>query len=97
MPASPEAASNAGGVVEQLKLLANSGTHTLIDNMDLRALLAVVEAAEKVKADAEQAMKYSSGEGYTYEQGRAHACESILSALYTPDSAESKDAEGAKP
>ena len=86
MPTSPEAAS----VVEQLKILANSGTHTLIDNMDLRALLAVVEAAKTHKHRCVRIVQYAG------DFGHCKFCDA-LDALCTPDSAEPKDAEGAKP
>ena len=91
MPTNPEAAS----VVEQLKVLANSGTHTLIDNMDLRALLALVEAAIEA---------HELGKRWGVDLEGPEVLEMVLGvleapvlALYTPDSAESKDAEGAKP
>ena len=97
MPASPEAASNAGGVVEQLKLLANSGTHTLIDNMDLRALLAVAEAAAKRRYLIRQLSADPGGLHPADLDAANRALDKALDAIYTPDSAESKDAEGAKP
>ena len=91
MPTNPEAAS----VVEQLKVLANSGTHTLIDNMDLRALLAVVEAAIEAR---ELGKRWGVDlEGPEVLEMVLGVLEAPVLALYTPDSAESKDAEGAKP
>ena len=98
--ASPEAAS----VVEQLNVLANSGTHTLIDNMDLRALLAVVEAAKEYANVPRQAKTNEDGLlvfDYRPQQAALKKLDEALDALYTPASAEersgSKDAEGAKP
>ena len=91
MPTSPEAAS----VVEQLKVLANSGTHTLIDNMDLRALLAAVEAAIEAR---ELGKRWGVDlEGPEVLEMVLGVLEAPVLALCTPDSAEPKDAEGAKP
>ncbi|HXI67493.1 MAG TPA: hypothetical protein VNH41_06115 [Steroidobacteraceae bacterium] len=94
--ASPEAAS----VVEQLKVLANSGTHTLIDNMDLRALLALVEAAIEahelgkrwgVDLEGPEVLEMVLGVGPEVLEMVLGVLEAPVFALYTPDSAEERE------
>ena len=85
----------AGSVVEWLR---KPGARCLKDS-EREQVLAVVEAAKRI----EEAEKIDARMGYPLPGDSAlAACLHLdvahaLDALYTPDSAESKDAEGAKP
>jgi hypothetical protein len=98
MPTSPE----AGSVVERLRRgfsdrAAHSKLYRVVHKSDLEALLAVVEAAKDVRTQGDVVT-----EGAVRNEVLIHRilwnalCEAV-DALYTPDSADSKDAEGAKP
>ena len=83
MPTSPEAASNAGGVVERLRTVADEmePLHVaFISRKDLRALLAVVEAANGVLNYEHHPTRLSLSKLRT-----------AVDALYTPDSAEERN------
>jgi hypothetical protein len=78
-------------VVEQLTVLSRSGTHTLIDNMDLRALLAVVEAAQAIENNDDAHGGHSKR--HLIVAGDCLSCRlrEALAALHTPDSAGEPD------
>ena len=96
MPTSPEAAS----VVERLKDVVRPDARSLtrfdpfvqLSEQDADVLLAVVEAAKKLNDDAVEIQ-----DGWFVGLATLLKLRHRLDALYTPDSAEPKDAEGAKP
>jgi len=91
MPTSPEAASVVERIQDHVTLLELDGHEPrLVD--DLRALLAVAEAAKDLSEDFDRSFGGVADWAPSVDRLR-----DALDVLSAQDSAESKDAEGARP